>query len=249
MRLAPILLLIPVLHASVAHAEPEVHRLTWSLRVEGAEVGKRTAVYTVEREGDDVRRSIEAHTKLTAKVGSLSWSWEQKLTAHGAVGPDAFRSVILEDGAPREVQGRWSPTAWTLAQGDARSVRTYEAAPYRIDLSTADLIDPYASRTLGRFATIKVLSAETGEVIEGTVEPLGPTTVRVGATDVNVQGWAWNASIGRSQFWYDEDGWLVKYETTILGRKVEGVLLQPPPSSPDAFVAPPMSQGVQSEDL
>lgn len=249
MRHRPLVaLLIAVATAHAAHAAPEVHRVTWSLRLDGQEVGQRAATFTVEREGDDVRRTIEAHTKVAATVGPVAWRYEQKLTANGLVGPLAFRAVIVEDGAPREVQGRWAPAAWTIALADARSTRTYEAAAFRVDLSTVDLLDPYASRTLGRFSTLKVLSAETGEIFEGTVESLGGGTVQVAGRDVAVQGWAWTSSLGRSQFWYDGEGWLVKFETALLGRNVEGVLTQPPPSSPDSFV-PPSAAAVTTEDL
>ena len=247
--LRPIVALsLALLSVLPAHAAPEVHRVTWSLRLEGREVGQRAATFTVEREGDDVRRSIEAHTKVAAAVGPVTWRYEQKLTANGLVGPLAFRAVIVEDGAPREVQGRWAPSAWTIALADARSLRTYEAAAHRVDLSTVDLLDPFAARTLGRFGTLKVLSAETGEILEGTVEPLGAGTVRVGGRDVAVQGWAWTSSLGRSQFWYDGEGWLVRFETALLGRLVEGVLTEAPPASPDAIV-PPSQAAVTAEDL
>lgn len=241
-------LVLAVLSVPSAHAAPEVHRVTWSLRLDGQEVGQRDATFTVEREGDDLRRSIEAHTKVAATIGPVSWRYEQKLTANGLVGPLAFRAVIVEDGAPREVQGRWAPSAWTIALADARSQRAYEAAAHRVDLSTVDLLDPFAARTLGRYATLKVLSAETGEILEGTVEPLGGGTVRIGGRDVPVQGWAWTSSLGRSQFWYDGEGWLVKFETALLGRLVEGVLTAPPPSSPDSIV-PPSAPAVVSEEL
>ena len=46
----------------------------------------------------------------------------------------------------------------------------------------------------------------------------------------------------------DGEGWLVRFQTALLGRDVEGVLTQAPPSSPDAF-APPASATVTAEDL
>ncbi len=241
--------LIFVLALPGAALADEVSQVTWALKLDGREVGQRTATYTIDRSGPDVRRVIEARTRIQAAVGPVTWAFEQNLVVHGSIGPNAFRSVQLEDGVAREVQGRWSPTAWTVVQVDKGGTRASEAAPYRIDVSTADLIDPYAARSLASFTSVKVLSAETGEILEGTVEPLGPSVVRIGTVDVGVQGYVWTTSAGRSTFWYDPDGWLVRYETTILGRAVEGVLKQPPPAGPDSFSVDGGPPGVVSEDL
>lgn len=244
--LLSVLTLLPV-HAARAGEAPS--RLSWSLRLDGREVGTRVATYTFDRSGPDVRRVIEAHTRIDARLGPIPWSFEQRLVVHGSIGPDAFRSVQVEDGVSSEVQGRWQPTAWTIAQVDRAGTRTSEVAPYRVDLSTADLIDPHAARPLSSFTTVKVLSAETGEILEGAVEPLGPSVVRVGTTDVAVQGYAWAAPVGRSTFWYDPDGWLVRFEMTLLGHAVEGVLTTPPPMGPDSFTSEAGAAGVVTQDL
>lgn len=235
--------------APTAGAEEGPVRLSWSLTLDGKEIGRRDATYTIDRSTAEVRRVIEARTKLDAKVGPVAWAFEQKIVGHGGIGPVAFRSVQVEDGVPFEVQGRWAPTAWTVVRVDRGGTLASEAAPHRIDLSSVDLFDPFCARPLASLSTAKVLLAETGEILEGPVEPLGPSVVKVGGAEVAVQGFAWTAPIGRSTFWYDADGWLVRYQTSVLGHAVEGVLTAPPPAGPDSFTAGMDGGGIQAEDL
>lgn len=221
--------------STTAWAGNDTHRLTWDVKVDGQVIGSRSATITIESTGDRTTRVIESFTDIKASFGPVQWAFQQRLTVIGERQPAAFHSVMKEDGVPREVQARWDAAGWTVTVADGRSRRTFEASPQRIDMSTADLIDPGARTRIGDFTQVKLLSAETGDVWEGAVSPLGTARVRVGDAVVDVQGYAWESPAGRSSFWYDENGWLVQYQMRLLGRAIEGVLRNPPPLGADTF--------------
>lgn len=232
--------------AGDAFAGNDVQRVTWDLLLDGHKVGTRSATVTTERRGDATTRVIESTTAVNASVGPVSLSWRQRLTSVADRVPASFQSKLDENGDPRQVQVRWESEGWSVSQADAKGSRTQVVAPYQIDLSTADLIDPGSRWRLDRYTHVKVLSAETGDIWEGPVESLGSSTVEVGSTPVAVDGWAWTSPEGRSTFWYSDDGWLVHYEMRLLGHKLEGILTQAPPPGPDAF---PVSTGSPKVDV
>lgn len=232
--------------AGDAFAGADVQRVTWDVLLDGHKVGTRNATVTTERHGDESTRVIESFTSLNATVGPVSLVWRQRLTSVGERVPASFQSKLDENGEPRLVQVGWQAEGWTVSLGDRRGTRTQVVAPYQVDLSTADLIDPGSRWRLDRFTHVKVLSAETGEIWEGSVESLGSTTLEIGDKPVTVDGWAWVSPEGRSTFWYSDDGWLVRYEMRVLGHNLEGVLTQAPPPGPDAF---PVSFGTPKVEV
>lgn len=242
---APLLLLA----TTAALAEERVERLTWALSIGDVQVGTRTATITLEQRGRTTLRSIDAMTKVSGTIAGRSLSWTQRLTAFADEGPAAFHAVMDEDGRAREVQGRWAIGGWTVSAVDKAGPRTMQAAPHRIDLSTVDLFDPRAVVRLGDLQTAKLLSAETGDVWEGTVTALGGSTVAIRGQEVAVQGFSWASPAGASSFWYDAEGWLVRFEMTVVGRRIQGVLTAPPPASPDSFVLDVGGGGVDAQDL
>jgi hypothetical protein len=183
-----------------------------------------------------MRRIVESWTELSGNIGPLRVNYRQRLTGHAeGSDPASFQSVIDEDGALREVQGRWSPSAWwVVTTADGRS-RTVEVPINRIDLSTVDLVDPGSGLQLARFDEARILSAETGEILSGPVSELGISDIMIGATSVQVSGFAWDSPQGRSSFFYSADGFLVRYETQMLGVPMEAQLEQPPPGGVDDF--------------
>ncbi len=232
-----------------ALAGDDVQKVTWDLLIDGHKVGTRTATVTTERKGDESTRVIESYTQVNATLGPISLAWRQRLTSVSDRVPASFQSKLDENGDPRNVSVRWQSEGWSVSLGDRRGNRTQVVAPYQIDLSTADLIDPGSRWRLDRYTHVKVLSAETGDIWEGPVEALGSGTVEIGVNPVAVEGWAWTSPEGRSTFWYSDDGWLVHYEMRVLGHTVEGVLTQAPPAGPDAFAVSTGNPKVEVLDL
>ncbi|MFT4628167.1 MAG: hypothetical protein ACI8PZ_006862 [Myxococcota bacterium] len=222
-------------------AEP--HQLTWDVTVKGQPLGKREATIKYA-EGDlGMRRIIESWTELDGQVGPIRVRYRQRLTAHAVSRePASFQSVIDENGALREVQGRWTASGWMVTvTGDGRS-RTVEMPLDRIDLSTADLVDPATSFVLAHYETARILSAETGEVAAGPITELGISELTIAGEPVQVTGYGWDNPQGRSTFYYSPDGFLVRYETQILGIPMVAVLNAPPPGGVDDFpvgISPP----------
>lgn len=237
MRTPPVLLAVLLAVSGPAAAE-EVARVTWDLSLDGVRAGTRTATITTERTGDTTGRTISANTRIDVAIGPVRLVWRQRLNSFGDRVPASFQSVLDENGTAREVQVRWSAEGWTITQVERSGVRTDLAAPNRVDLSTVDLIDPGSRWRLDRYTSARILSAETGDIWEGPVEPLGTGSITVAGAPVAVTGWAWTSPEGRSEFWYSEDGWLVKYEMKLLGHTLEAVLHDAPPQGPDAFAVP-----------
>lgn len=211
------------------------HKLVWKLRAGGMDVGTRSATIKLIDANGTTERIIESFTDVRGKVGPVDLSYQQRLTAFAADEPAAFQSVIRENGVAREIQGRWGGNGWTIVIVDGKRVRSWEAPVQRIQMSTADLMDPLSRVPLFRYTKANVLSTETGDVWEGTIEPLEPAMLRIGDQDVSVSGVAWESPEGRVVFWYDVEGWLVKYQTRVLGVLVEGTLTAAPPRGADAF--------------
>ncbi len=215
-------------------AEP--HQLTWDVSVQGQPLGTRKATIKYTEGELGMRRIIESWTELDGQAGPIRVRYRQRLTAHAASRePAAFQSVIDENGSLREVQGRWTPSGWMVTViGDGQS-RTVEMPLDRIDLSTCDLVDPSTTLSLSQFETVRILSAETGQVASGPVTPLGISELTIGGESVQVTGYAWDSSQGRSTFYYSPDGFLVRYETQLLGIPMIAVLDAPPPGGVDDF--------------
>jgi hypothetical protein len=116
-----------------------------------------------------------------------------------------------------------------------RKSRTNDLDLSRIDLSTADLMDPYTRVGLDGRQEARILSAETGDVLLGTVEPLGVEELSIKGTAVQVTGWRWTGPQGANTFWYSSDGFLVKYQSQLLGIVLDAVLRDPPPGGVDDF--------------
>jgi hypothetical protein len=244
-------LAIPVLAALVsvtlpgdaAAAGPET-TLTWDLTAGNAPVGTRTVTVKVLPGDQGTHRVIEAFTDLAGTVGPIRIRFQQRMTAHAeGSAPASFHSVIDENGTPSEIQGRWTPSGWFVSTNVAGRARNVDFPPSRIDLSTADLMDPesrvapsqLAPAESGSSVTVRVLSAITGTVETGPLERLGPSDVTIDGTRIPVEGYSWAGPQGVSRFYYSAEGYLVQYQTTVQGIEVRGILQDPPPGGIDDF--------------
>ena len=186
---------------------------------------------------------------MNAAALAVPFRYKQRMTIFGSDGPASFHAVIEEQGKPHEVQARRGGGGWTVTTADRHGVRTAQAAPDRIDLSTADLVDPGSRWTLGRFQQVRVLSAESGDIWPGEVTALPAETLDIDGVQIPIRGWRWDSPAGKHTFWYDAEGWLVRYETRVMGVVVEGLLDDPPPKGPDVFAVPVGRVSVEQIDL
>lgn len=228
---------------SIVLAAPVEPELTWSLSVNGKPVGTRTVKVRIVPGDHGTRRIMESYTSVSGSVGPVAIDFRQRMTAHAEGGdPASFHSVVDANGDASEIQGRFSPAGWTVTTNIGGRLRTSDFSPGRIDLSTADLLDPESRISLARAGSIRLLSAETGEVLEGSVTRLGGKEIRIAKTPVAVEGFAWASPEGTSSFWFSPEGYLVQYEILNFGVPIAGVLTAPPPAGIDDFpvrVQPP----------
>jgi hypothetical protein len=228
---------------AVVFAAPVEPELTWTLSVNGRAVGTRTVKVRIVPGDHGTRRIMESYTQASGTFGPVALDYKQRMTAHAEGGePASFHSVVELDGQASEIQGRFSPAGWTVTTNVGGRLRTSDFSPGRIDLSTADLLDPESRIGLSRAGSIRLLSAETGEVLEGAVGRLGASEVTVAGKPVAVEGYTWASPEGTSSFWFSPEGYLVKYVILNFGVPIEGVLTAPPPAGIDDFpvrVQPP----------
>ncbi len=215
------------------------HTLTWDLSIADQSVGRRSLTVKYAPSDHGVRRILETWTEVDGQVGSYRIRFRQRMTGH-AEGrePAAFQSVVDENGSAREIQGRWTPSGWLVTNLSDGRARTVEMPLDRIDISTTDILDPGTAWSMSRFETLRILSAETGLVERGLVEPLGMSEIKIGGTPIQVMGFAWDGPQGRSLFYFGTDGYLVRSETPMFGVNVVAQLTRRPPGGPDDFAVP-----------
>jgi hypothetical protein len=75
---------------------------------------------------------------------------------------------------------------------------------------------------------LRVLSAESGSVISGTLEARGLENVVVGGEVLAAQSWVWHAGEGDVDLYYGPHGHLLKYSIDVLGQTLEATLSEAP---------------------
>lgn len=224
--------------------------LVWDLSVKGVNVGSRELTVRTMDGADGQSRILESFTDINGMVGPLKVRWRQRMTAHvDAREPAAFTSVVDQNGSLLEIQGRWTPTGWQITSTTNGRSRSTDMPLSRVDLSTADLMDPSSRLPLSHYDEVRVLSAESGEVLVGPVEKLGVSEVTIDGQAIQVTGYAWTSPQGRSELMFSADGWLVKYSAQLLGIQVDALLRDPPPGGSDDFPVAVRPPKVEALDL
>ena len=222
---------------SASAATPVSHDLRWTLSVGDQVVGWRTANVKFIPKADGMMRMITGFTDIDGKVGPMGRRFRQNFTVTAGDSPANFKSAMEENGSPYEMQLVYNNT-WQLTKVNTGSARTVSYPYGRVHLSTFDLLDPDSRAPLSKFddgQTLNILFAETGDVLAGTLEQLGNSDLTIDKRTVPVMGYAWNGAQGRSEFFYSNDGYLVKYQMKVWGMRLQGILDDPPPGGIDEF--------------
>ncbi len=239
--------MLVVLFALAAQAADLQHTLVYDLSVSGSVVGTRKLTIKYVPDDQGTRRILESFTDIDGQVGPIRARFRQRMTAHiGPREPASFHSVVEENGRLMEIQGRWTPSAWMLTTTADRRSRSVDLPLNRVHLSTADLMDPYSQFGLDHLSgEARVLSAESGDVLQGPLEALGVEEIQIDNLPVQVTGYEWTSPQGTQSFWYSSDGFLVKFQTQLLGVTLDAILQDPPPGGVDDF--PVAAGGAQVE--
>ena len=118
-----------------------------------------------------------------------------------------------------------------------------------MDLSTVDLFNPDSRVHLTRLNSARVLSAETGDILEGEVQSLGTSRLYVGGKAIQVQGYRLKSDTSEATFYYTSEGVLVKYESYLVGLAISGTLTEAPPAGRDEFPVAVGTGKVEETDL
>ncbi|MEN0066258.1 MAG: DUF6134 family protein [Myxococcota bacterium] len=232
-------------------AQPS-HKLEWRLSVDGQPIGQRTLTVRYLEGEAGTNRILESYTDIDGKVGPVTVRYRQRLTAHvDAREPASFHSVVDNGGTKIEVQGRWTPTSWVVTTTANGRSRTSPFELTHINLSSADLLDPYTRRPLSHYvkAQARVLSTSSGEIASGEVESLGVSQWSAGGQAVQVSGYAWTSPEGRSEYYYSPDGFLVRYRTQLLGATIDAQLVGPVPDGIDDFPVGALTPAVEQVEV
>ena len=222
-----------LLALATASADEITQEMTWEVSLGGEPVGEQSVTVTYLPAEHGLRRMISSKTHLKGTILGQKIDIEERLTAHAGEEPASFHAVLEVNDRPREVQGRRLHTGWMVSIAESGRYRYLDYELPEVDLSTADLFDPETRVPISRFHQVRLLSAETGEVLVGTVERLGASTIKIAGQSVGVDGYQLKAEGGETEFWYTTDGHLVRYRMKLIGHEVEAVLRDPPPLGVD----------------
>jgi len=242
------------LSASLAAPAPRPGaQLTWELTVDGRHVGYRE----VEVHYDDRdTRVFEAWTtldgrRLKGQGRDRRLRYAQRVTANSHEGRPASFHASLESGRQggKEVQARRAGTTWKVTVADDDGARTHALPHTRVDLSSIDLLDPEAERSLLGRDHARVLLAESGKIEEGPVEHMGRVVLEVGGEVISADLVQWTTSQGVYRFWYATNGWLVRWDAPLFGLPVQATLRGEAPRSADEFAVDVAAPDVEVIDL
>lgn len=217
-----------------ASAAETTQELVWDITWKGKAVGTRTLTVKYVQEERGSRRILQGETEIDGRAAGFDYTWKQRFTAHAqGRAPASFTSAVLDNGEPREVQGRVNAGVWTITLVDGGQARTWTLPLAEIQLSSADLFDPESFVSLAKFDAVHILSAETGDVWQQSVERLPPTEIAIDGLQIAVQGIAVDPPQGRAEYWYTGEGILVRSTYSFMGRELQLLLRDPPPEGVD----------------
>lgn len=224
--------------------------LTWNMTVDGKPVGQRTLTIKFETAQDGTKfRMLESWTEVDGSAIGLPYKFRERVSARADREPAAFGAVTEAAGQRGHVQARRGASSWTITTAGGGREYTRDVPAGNIDLSTVDFLDPRSKVPLSRFDHVRILSAETGDIWEGDVVRLGPSTVTVAGESIPVDGLQFTTSDGKGALYYSSDGYLVRYDMTVMGKTLVGTLTAPPPADPDDAPVTTSSGGIEEVPL
>ncbi len=244
---AAILLLIA---AAPLEARAEEQPLDYQILAEDRSIGSREAQITYLPTPTGELRLLQGWTDMLLPVAKGTLRYRQRLGAR--LGGDRSFSASLDTaGRVREVQARQgSDGQWNVTVVDETGAQSWTLEATAVDLSSPELFDPErALRTLQQVQQLKLLSAETGAILEGPVVALGPTTLQVGSSEVQAERFRFSPPEGDMTLAYGPAGFLLAYDFQVAGVLVGARLQQlPPPRTYGTVLDTPLTAGAVQEE-
>ena len=230
----------------------ETQEMVYDLVLGEAPVGRRrVTVRYLPSDGGEVR-VLESYTELSVPLGRKSFLFVQRLSGMGAPGPSGFVATSREMGKPHEVQLTERLDTWQVSLAEDGRIARWDVEAESFDATSLTLVDPEsATDVLSSHDRLRVLSAETGKVVEGALQSLGPASVLVAGTPVKVERWSWQLPGGGVELAYGPTGHLVAYNLLVGGRNVEATLraVPAPRTFGDNLSTPLMGPGIEATEL
>ncbi|MEE2750897.1 MAG: hypothetical protein VX519_05670 [Myxococcota bacterium] len=247
-----LLILLAILLVSEPAAHAETRELIYDMVLDGASVGRRrvTLRYLPAEHGEI--RMLESYTEFSVLLGRKPFTFVQRLSGMGAVGPSGFVSSMREGGRPEEVQLTERLDGWRITLASNGRLKSWDLPTGAFDATSLTLVDPDAAVELVSSASIlRVLSAETGNVIEGPIESIGASTLKIAGQQMNVTRWRWTLPVGPVELSYGPAGHLVAYTVLVAGKTVEVQLqaVPEPRTYGDTLEVPLIGPGVDITEL
>lgn len=221
--------LLSLLLSTLALAGNSEQALAYDLRIDGRTVGSRevTVSFVRQEDGREIRL-VESFTSIETTVLGKPVRFVNRASGRSGSG-GGFTSSVDENGHIREVQAlQRSDGSWRVTVIESGRVSQGTLTPGQVSLTSLGLLDPVGYRDLTGNSQVQMLAAETGTLLSGTVESLGEGTLQLGPTPVRVNRWAWTSEAGRVELAWTEEGVLASWQSTFMGRPVEGVLREAP---------------------
>jgi len=233
--------------APAARAEaPPPQKIVYDLTLAGEPIGTRELTIRYLPREDGERRLVESYTVATIAGTKIVCRSSGQSSARGAT----FTTSIDQGGAISQVQGIELPGGgWRVIAADAAGVKETTLGKNDARMTTLDVLDPGRSQLLSGGGELKLLLAETGEVLVGALDAGTIGTMKVAGQKVTVTRYTATGPLGAAKFDLDENGVLVKSDLTWLGFSVQATARAVPPARSYGTIDIGAANGVTEDPL
>jgi len=242
-------LLLFVFTAGSAKADSQ--ELRYSLSYQGEEIGYRSLKIRFIPSTYGERRLLESWTEFQLPIGRRNFLYKQRLSGLAKNKSTGFTAAMSEDGHLREVQVVHQPERAVVTHVEYGRRWAIPITHEKYDATSLTLVDPGAKGFLENLLSLRVLSAETGQVIAGTLEPKKSRVVVVAGAPQKVDYYVWSTENGAIELSYSSDGYLLQYSFPFGSQKIVATLDQLPAdrSFEEDIPDPIIGVGMDEEEL
>jgi hypothetical protein len=215
---------------SLGDAQAETQNLRYTLSVNDEVVGHRTLKIRYMPSEYGEKRFIESWTEFQIQIIHTSFAYKQRLSGLAKSKLMGFSATIAEGGFLREVQLVRQPEVWSVSHAEKGRTWAMSIESGAFDATSLTLVDPGANGYLDNLLMLRVLSAETGKILEGSLSDQGKSTLNIGGQEIMAQHYTWRLDSGDIALAYAESGHLLRYTVSVAGKTMIATLDTLPPS-------------------
>lgn len=232
-------------------ASAETQELRYTLSANGQEVGHRTLKIRFIQGEYGEKRFIESWTEFQLPIARRNFHYKQRLSGLTKTRPMGFSASMSEDGHLREVQVVQQPERWMVTHAELGRSWILPVQEASFDATSLTLVDPGSKGFLDDRMSLRVLSAETGQVVEGRLVDQGTRSLEIEGQSVDAEHYQWTLDSGSVDLAYSEDGYLLSYTVAIAGQRLTAQLDRLPEarSFEEDMPMPLFSEEIQEEAL